>query len=102
MGEWDPTTKEFYPDMVWEFLIGGQADIKVDDLSAYFYDIEEPLVKIHNGHFKGPVVFAEGKNKQQSPTYMKVDGKNVVAIKNASDFKLYTNAKFEIDHFTAI
>lgn len=44
MGEWDPTTKEFYPDMAWEFL-SGQANVKVDELNDYFYDIEETLVQ---------------------------------------------------------
>lgn len=102
MGEWDPTTKEFYPDMVWEFLIGGQSEIKADELKAYFYDIEEPLIHIKHGHLHGPVVFAEGKNQQQSPTHMTVDGQDVIAIKNASDFKLYTNMKIEIDNFQAI
>ena len=39
--------KEFYPDMAWEFLIGGQVDVKVDEMNDYFYTSKKHLCNSH-------------------------------------------------------
>lgn len=94
--DYDPTTKELYPDVQWEFLIGGQFDFKADLASVKFFDIEEPLILLENLSFEGPGIIAEVKNKESGPVPLTIDQQTVIVYKNPCDVKFFADGKIDI------
>ncbi|OHS98160.1 hypothetical protein TRFO_09008 [Tritrichomonas foetus] len=96
--DWDPSTKEFYPNIQYDLLIGGNFVINVEEVSVKAFDIVDPIIMAKNISYEGPAIIAEGKNFVPGNIVLNIEDQTIEAKKNPCQVKLFSKGLLIIEY----